>query len=150
MKWIPPPSTHQSPSAPRKTPKQYLVIHFSSLCGAWGRGQQSAWYCKQKAVWTNSISSYDRMAGCRDRRKAIDVICMSHSKSFHSVPRDTLTKAFRRFGPNQGLRSWWPLPAVLCHPSPAARWRDQESERKLLLGKRGMSKIQCQRWGEYA
>lgn len=70
-------------------------------------------------MWTNSISFYDRMAGCRERGEAIDVIYMSHSKPFYSVSSDALFKAFGRFGLNQGLRSWWPLSLALCHPDRA-------------------------------
>lgn len=149
IKWIPPASTHQSLSGVRKTPKQYLVIHFSSLCGAWGRGQPPAWYCKEEIMWTNSISSYDRVVGCRDRRKAIDVICMSHSKSFDSVPCHALIKAFRRFGLNQGLRARWPLPPALSHPALAEHCRDQETSRKHSPGERVMSEIHCQKWERY-
>lgn len=82
------------------------------------------------------------MAGCRDRRKAIDVICMSHGKSFDSVPCDALIKAFRMLSLKQGLRSWWPLPPALCHPALTEHSRGQETKRKHSLGEWVMAEMQ--------
>lgn len=76
------------------------------------------------------------MAGCRDRRKAIDVICMSHGKSFDSVPCDALIKAFRMFSLKQGLRSWWPLPPALS-PSPDRTQERPKNKKKTFPGRMG-------------
>ena len=95
---------------PRKTPKHSIwqsILHLSVKPKETGR--EPAWYCIKKIMWANSISSYGRTTGHRDRRKAIDVIYMSHSKSFDSVPHDSPIKILWWLGLNQSLRTWWPL-----------------------------------------
>lgn len=66
-----------------------------------------------------------RMTGHRDRRKAIDGICMSHSKCLYSVPHDSPINASRGLALNQGVRNWDPPPYLHPHhPGLAEYWME--------------------------